>query len=382
MELDINSSKKTKKNFNLAIKKTMKYLAATFLLIHAVIHLIGFLKGFNLAEVESIKTFISKNQAILWLSCAVLFSLAAILYLLENKGILIVLPLATIISMILIFTTWSDSKFGLIPNLIFIILIISIYSSNKMNKMIENEKTAISKVSKSDLKIHKEEELENLPAAIQKWLKNSGIIGKKEIKTVWVSQKAKMKMKPEQENWHYAEAEQWVNLENPAFIWVVKMKMFGFLNIKGRDKFKDGQGEMLIKLGSLLNIVNEKGPKIDEGSLQRFLGELVWYPSFALSEFIEWQEIDSLTAKAEMKYKESSGSGYFYFNEKGDFVKFSTLRFMGNKADDKKNEWLIEVDEYAVFDGIKVPSKMRATWKLETQDWTWLKLEIEDIKYN
>jgi hypothetical protein len=25
---------------------------------------------------------------------------------------------------------------------------------------------------------------------------------------------------------------------------------------------------------------------------------------------------------------------------------------------------------------------MTATWKLEKEDWTWLKLEIKDIKYN
>ena len=51
-----------------------------------------------------------------------------------------------------------------------------------MNKMIEEEKTTISKISKSELRTHKAEELENLPAVVQKWLKNSGIIGKKEIK--------------------------------------------------------------------------------------------------------------------------------------------------------------------------------------------------------
>lgn len=360
----------------------MRNFVVIFLLIHAFIHLIGFIKGLNLAEVESIKTFISKKQALIWLSCAVLFSLSSILYLLEHKGIIIVLPLAIIISMTLIFSTWIDSKFGLIPNLIFIVLIISIYSSNKMNKMIEEEKTTISKISKSELRTHKAEELENLPAVVQKWLKNSGIIGKKEIKKVWVSQKAKMRMKPEQENWQEAKAEQWVNLEEPSFVWVVKMKMFGFLNIKGRDKFKDGQGEMLIKLGSLFNIVNEKGPKIDEGSLQRFLGELVWYPSFAFSEFIEWQEIDSLTAKATMNYKGSFGSGIFYFNENGDFTKFSTLRFMGNNQESEKHEWLIEVDDYSIFEGIKVPSKMKATWKLSNKNWTWLKLEIVDLKYN
>jgi hypothetical protein len=40
------------------------------------------------------------------------------------------------------------------------------------------------------------------------------------------------------------------------------------------------------------------------------------------------------------------------------------------------------VDDYADFDGVRIPSKCRATWKLEEDDWTWCKIEITEIKYN
>jgi hypothetical protein len=43
---------------------------------------------------------------------------------------------------------------------------------------------------------------------------------------------------------------------------------------------------------------------------------------------------------------------------------------------------MINITDYKTFDGIKVPSKMTSTWKLEEGDWTWLKLEVTDIKYN
>ncbi|MDN5330561.1 MAG: hypothetical protein PWP35_2348 [Bacteroidales bacterium] len=36
---------------------------------------------------------------------------------------------------------------------------------------------------------------------------------------------------------------------------------------------------MLIKVNSLIPVVNEKGNKLDEGTLQRYLGEIVWFPS-------------------------------------------------------------------------------------------------------
>jgi len=55
---------------------------------------------------------------------------------------------------------------------------------------------------------------------------------------------------------------------------------------------------------------------------------------------------------------------------------------MGNDENSRRYEWIILVEEQKIFEGIKVPSKMTATWKLDEGDWTWLKLEINEIKYN
>ena len=40
------------------------------------------------------------------------------------------------------------------------------------------------------------------------------------------------------------------------------------------------------------------------------------------------------------------------------------------------------IQEYSTCEGIRVPSKMTSTWRLDSEDWTWLKLEVTDIRYN
>jgi hypothetical protein len=92
--------------------------------------------------------------------------------------------------------------------------------------------------------------------------------------------------------------------------------------------------------------------------------------------------VDPLTARAVIESHGTRGEGLFHFNEEGDFVKFSAMRFKGNEEGAKRYEWVIEVQEYAVFEGIRVPSLMTATWKLEEGDWTWLEMKILDVKYN
>ncbi len=252
-----------------------------------------------------------------------------------------------------------------------------------MNKMITRETDEILYSVKKDAPvIITDPDIQKLPAPVQRWMRGTGITGKPAIQSAYIKQNALMKMKPEQKDWIPAEAEQYTVMDYPAFIWTVNMNMAPLIKIKGRDKFVDGKGEMLIKMNSLFNVVNEKGERMDEGTLQRYLGELVWFPSLALSPYIAWETIDNYSAKATMNYKGTSGSGTFYFDEKGDFIKFIALRYKGNKADAKRYPWILTVDEYAVFEGVKVPSKMKATWKLDEGDWTWLDLEITDIKYN
>jgi hypothetical protein len=226
------------------------------------------------------------------------------------------------------------------------------------------------------------ERLTSLPEPVQRWLHSTGIVGHKEILSGWIRQEAQMKIKPSQRKWFSAHAQQTFTVVQPAFIWTVQMKMTPFITVTGRDKFVEGNGEMLIRMNSLLTLVNEKGAKLNEGTLQRFLGEIVWYPSAALSPYIVWEAIDEFSAKATLSYQDTVGTGIFHFNVQGDFLKFSALRYMGNTPDAQKFEWVITAHEHATMEGVRVPTALQATWNLESGEWTWLKLRIAEIRYN
>jgi hypothetical protein len=170
---------------------------------------------------------------------------------------------------------------------------------------------------------------------------------------------------------------------SPAFIWTVNMRMAPFLEVVGRDKFENGTGEMLIKILSLLPVVNIKdNEKINTAALQRYLGEIVWFPSGALSPYIVWEQIDDSSARATMRYKGTTGSGTFHFDESGNFEKFSAMRYMDGEEDAELREWTIAAQESAVMNGVHIPVQMTATWKLDSGDWNWLRLEITEISYN
>ncbi|MFW5725982.1 MAG: DUF6544 family protein, partial [Bacteroidota bacterium] len=332
---------------------------------------------------DNLSATFTRGQGLLWLTAFLLFSTCAAGYFAGKNFWSAVGVAAVVLSSLLIFTNWSDARFGMIPNVVIAFLVFAGYSSLRMDRMIANETRQILKGQMADTtEIICFKDIEALPFPVRKWIERSGMIGKPAIANAKCHQHALMRMKPDQKEWYEAEALQYTTTSKPAFIWTVALNMSPFMQIRGRDKFVEGKGEMRMRMNDLITVVNETGPKLDEGTLQRYLGELVWMPSLALSPFITWEPVDSMSARATMEYKGVSGTGTFYFGENGDFLRFETLRYMGNDPDAKHYTWVITADDHQEFQGIRVPSQMQATWKLDEGDWTWLKLRITHLRYN
>jgi hypothetical protein len=361
----------------------MKVLFLAIVLLHGLIHIAGFIKGWGIKEIKELTLPVSRTMGILWLITAIVTFVYAFTYYMNSRYSWVIGFLVVLLSQTLIIIFWKDAKFGTIPNLLILFVSVMSFSAYKFEQQIKQETNAIlSKTNFSTGKIISETDIQNLPDPVKIWLSHSGVIGKPFISSGKVVQKAEMKLKPEQKEWMSATAIQYTTIDNPAFIWTVDLKMNPMLAFRGRDKFENGKGEMLIKLNSLVNVVDEEGSKLDEGTLQRYLGEMVWFPSLAFSPYITWEQIDETSAIATMDYMGTKGSGTFYFNSAGDFYKFSAMRFKDNEKMSQKYEWVLLVDDYKVFEGIKIPAKMTATWKLDDGDWTWLKMEITDLFFN
>lgn len=361
----------------------MKLLFTVVAILHGIIHFAGFAKAFGYSEAKGLTMPVSKPAGIAWLIAGLLFLLFAVLYNTGSRYAWSAGFAAVLLSQIMVFLFWKDAKFGSLPNVILLLASLFSMGNHLFEAMVAKEqKTLLTASQVKEPGTLSQDELVSLPAPVKRWLVASGAVGHKKTINGKIIQEARMKMKPEQEAWWPAYAVQYTATEPPSFIWTVDLKMNPFVWFVGRDKFTGQSGEMLIKLNSLVNIVHGTGEKIDEGSLQRLLGEMVWFPSMAASPAITWEEIDSLTAKATLSVGKLKASGTFVFDEQGKFISFSALRYQGAEPEAQRREWVIRARDYRVFDGIKVPSRMEATWRLDKGDWTWLELEINEIRYN
>jgi hypothetical protein len=139
---------------------------------------------------------------------------------------------------------------------------------------------------------------------------------------------------------------------------------------------------MLIKLPPFIKIADARGDEINQGTLLRFLNEMMWFPTAYLSEYIQWEAIDSTSARATMSYGGVTASAIIYFNEKGEMTDFVARRYMSVDGGYSLETWSTPIKEYREINGIRFPVKGEGVWKLSSGDFTYIKLEIIDIEYN
>ena len=103
------------------IRSIAKLAFIVLLLGHGLIHLLGFLKAFDLAQVNELTQEISRPLGFLWLIAAMLFIITAVAFALKKRWWWATAIVAALLSQILIFTAWQDALFGSIANLIILV---------------------------------------------------------------------------------------------------------------------------------------------------------------------------------------------------------------------------------------------------------------------
>jgi hypothetical protein len=370
--------------------RVMRIGISLLLLVHGGIHLLGFLKPWRLAAVPQLggRTLVPLSEAggralgLLWLLAAVALAAAAAMRLARQEPWWIVAGAGVVLSQALIVFQWHDARAGTVANALILLAVVVAFATSRFRRNVDDEALALlARAPSAAPAVVRPEELERLPPPVQRWLEVSGVVGRERAQTVRLKQRGEMRVRPDGA-WMPAQAEQYFSVDPPGFVWRVDVTMMSVLPVAGRDSYAEGKGHMLIKAASLVSVVDAAGDAIDQGTLLRFLGEIVWFPSAALSPCITWEPLDATRAKATMQHGAVTASALFSFDERGRFLGMSAERYFGGGATPALQRWVVSATEWRVIRGIEIPVKGDVTWKLPAGDFNYYRWEITDVEQN
>jgi hypothetical protein len=357
--------------------------------VHGIIHLIGLLKAWSLGSAEKISAKAifnlppsdTKLVGVLWLLTCILLIMSTYAFYFRKEWFWIVGVVAFVISQALIILHWPEAKWGTLANVILLFAIVLAAARVSFDKMVEKEVNHLISLSSTKPSTVSEEKVSTLPGAVQTWLRKSGVVGHRIPSTVLITQHGSMRADPNGE-WMTFEAVEYFSIDPPAFVWKATIHTDKYIDIAGRDKYENGKGNMLIKAASLIPIANSSGVEIDEGTLIRFMAEVIWFPHAAVSDYLSWEEIDSTHARVTMSNEGVTASGICTFNEEGFPVGFEAPRYRELNGKFTKEIWSVKSSGFGKYEGLPIAKESEVIWKLKDGDFSWLRLTIADVQYS
>ncbi|MCX6649671.1 MAG: hypothetical protein NTV61_09855 [Candidatus Bathyarchaeota archaeon] len=232
-----------------------------------------------------------------------------------------------------------------------------------------------------DKKIVTEADLVDLPEPVQRYLRYTGVIGKETINTVRLKQTGVLRQTPE-DTWKNIEAIEYFSVNPPEFVWMGQMAVGPLNIISARDSYLDEHGHMRIQMLGIHTIGDVQGEEMDYSSLVRYLNEMMWFPTAFLNDNISWEAVDGNSAKVTITEGNTSASAVLYFDEKGALTNFVGERYREVNGVFVKDTWETPMTGYGEFNGLKLPVKGVAVWKMSSGDFSYFEMEITSLEYN
>ena len=358
----------------------LKYLFVFILLIHGLIHFMGFAKAYNYGNITQLTKYISKPVGVLWLITAFLFIVAVLLFLLKKESWPYIAIIAAVISQILIITVWKDAKFGTILNIIILFVAIASYATYHFEMKFEadvNRHLAKTNFPNNDLL--SEADIAALPNPVQKYIRYAGAINKPKVKNMRIVFDGEMRDKGK--DFFKFNSVQYSFFDDPARLFFMKAKMYG-ITLPGYHCYQNTRATMQIKLLGLFNVVNVKGTEMNKAETVTVFNDMcLMAPASMIDKRIEWTQIDSLSAKATFTNGVNKISAILYFNEQGQLINFiSDDRYV--IGDMKQHRFSTPVKEYTQMNGRNIWKYGETIWHYPDGEFVYGKFTLKSIEYN
>ena len=217
--------------------------------------------------------------------------------------------------------------------------------------------------------VFSEEDIVDLPSPVQKYFRYCGYIGTpkmsfmkaiyQDVDFVFGKDKPTIKIDYTQYNF----------INEPNRIAYIDSSMYG-IPFEGLDSYTAGNGLMKGVLAKLFTLFNHTGETMDKASLATLLSECLIIPNAALQDYVVWEAIDNLHAKATLSYYGITVGGIFTFSENGEMLSFTTGDREATATDgtSEKVKWSAVCSEYVETNGVRRPTVLQAIWHYDNGD--------------
>jgi hypothetical protein len=361
----------------------MKWILFALLLLHGLVHLLGFGQAFGPRAFPRIRRPISRLQGLLWLVTSAALLCAAALSFASPRWWWIVGAGATVLSQILIVRAWSDAKFGTLANVVVLAGVIHGFASqgplsfratyrDEVATRLEHQRAA---------PYLREADLAGLPDPVRCYVRASGALGRPRPTHAAAKWRGRIRGS-ETDPWMELTAEQHDFFDEPSRFFLMEAERGG-LPVDVLHVFAGQAASMRVRLLSLVPIVEAQGRDATRAETVTLLNDMCMLaPGSLASPAIRWESIDDRSARAHYTLGENTVSGTLVFDDACELVDFVSDDRLASSPDGEhftRQRWSTPLWGYRNFGPYRAASHGEARWHPDEGSYAYIELELVSL---
>lgn len=366
----------------------IRIAVAALLVVHGMIHLLGFIKAFDVAAVPQLTHPITHFLGLVWMLAAIAcLTAAATLFVVRRRWWVFGLA-AVLISQAAVLSAWGDAGVGTVANLILLVAVGYRFASRgplSLRAEFERDLRRIWPTTQAASTMPVvEADLAPLPGPVQRYLRRAGVLGRPRVIDFRATWTGRMRSAPGSA-WMTFTAEQLDIVDTPQRFFLMDARMKG-LPVDVLHRFDQHGATMRVRLLSIFPMVDAKGAELTHAETVTLFNDLCCLaPGALISADIIWEAIDKTTATAHFTLGVNTVTAELHFDDSGDLVDF-VADGRGATSPDGRTitplRWSTPLRAYAQVGPARVATKAEVKWHPDSGAWTYGDFELTSLGYN
>lgn len=364
----------------------MRIALAVLLTIHALLHLMGFLKAFGMAELPQLAVPISKPLGGAWLVAMLALLLSAVTLFVAPRLFWLVGAVGIITSEAVILLSWSDAKWGTVVNLALLPVVLhGAFSRGPLGLRAAYEEEVHNGLSQPQvISVITEADLTPLPVPVQRYLRFAGVLGQPRVHNFRVRFVGRIRSTADAP-WMEFTAEQFSFVDGPTRLFMMDARMKG-LPVDVFHSYVRGEARMQVKVLSLYPMIDASGPEFSKAETVTVFNDMcIMAPGTLVSPAITWKLVDERAVEGTFMSAEHTIRAVLHFDDSGALVNFTSDDRPGLAPDGKTfvpQRWSTPLRDYRAHGALRLASHGDARYAPASGEFSYGQFDLQEIAYN
>jgi len=228
-----------------------------------------------------------------------------------------------------------------------------------------------------------EQDLIELPEPMARYLRWSGVLGKKRISAVHLRHSGTFKLERDRP-WMPIQGEYYVTTTQPTFVWYGKLRMAPGITTVALDSYANGRGRMLVRLMSAFTITDDTSEQVSHSAFGRCVVELAaTAPTFFLDrDRVKCAQTGPDTVQCTVTDGRFSADANLVVNRDGSLDRIVVKRYFDRGSGLATLERFTgKISQPKSYAGIMLGSRMDGSWNLQEGDFHYVSFDVDSVEF-